>query len=448
MRGPAPGPGLAPAAKETPAAPPAPLPSAVESREDPAAAVRVTPVAPAVSIAALLSAPEASAQTPAHEPPLAAPARAEARAAQIDEGDAQAERLPTDRPAAPVAADPRPPEPRAANLPSRGGMALRRLPWLARIGADAMAALRLLAEALTLYRRAWRPFLLLVAILLLPVAATKSCMVAAITGSAAPNPLVQGSATTVDLSRVKQELARRVEASRAQGKVDKAALAELAALETVAAAEKAGAGAAAAKPSELAVIALWFAGVLLTGLLVFGLAVPLVYATLTVALVYQCAGAPLPSFLDVWVLLWRRRLHLVAALLPAAALVALGSALFLLPGLVVAALLLFVPVVVLFERVAGKAALLRSMALVRTDAVRVIVVTLAAAVLGVAAFGLAELATPESSRRIMVFLRLFLGDLLMIVGLPVPALAAARLYLDLRRREGVDAPALARAARR
>jgi hypothetical protein len=129
-------------------------------------------------------------------------------------------------------------------------------------------------------------------------------------------------------------------------------------------------------------------------------------------------------------------------------LVALGGALFLLPGLVVATLLLFVPVVVLFERFAGKAALLRSMALVRTDAVRVIVVMLAAAVLGAAASGLAELATPESSRRIMVFLRLFLGDLLMIVGLPVPALAAARLYLDLRSREGVDAPALARAARR
>jgi hypothetical protein len=422
-----------------PAAPPAPLPSVVESREDPAAAVRVTPIASAASIAARLSAPEV---------PLAAPARAEARAAQIDEGDAQAERLPTDRPAVPVAADPRSPEPRAANLPSRGGMALRRLPWLARIGADAVAALRLLAEAITLYRRGWRPFLLLVAILLLPVAATKSCMVAAITGSAAPNPLVQGSATTVDLSRVKQELARRVGASRAQGKVDKAALAELAALETVSAAEKAGAGTAAAKPSELAVIALWFAGVLLTGLLVFGLAVPLVYATLTFALVYQCAGAPLPSFLDVWILLWRRRLHLVAALLPAAALVALGGALFLLPGLVVAALLLFVPVVVLFERVAGKAALLRSMALVRTDAVRVIVVMLAAAVLGAAASGLAELATPDSSRRIMVFLRLFVGDLLLTVVLPVPALAAARLYVDLRSREGVDASALARAARR
>jgi hypothetical protein len=321
-------------------------------------------------------------------------------------------------------------------------MALLRLPWLARIGADAMAGLRLLAEAITLYRRGWRPLLLLVAILLLPVAAAKSCLVAAITGSAAPNP------TTVDFSRVKQELARRAEVGRAEGKIDKAALAELAALEKLSAAETAEAGPAVARPSGVAVRAHWLAGVLLTGLLVFGLAVPLVYATLTVALVYQRVGAPLPSFMTVGVLLWRRRLHFLAALLPAAALVALGSALLFLPGLVVAGLLLFVPVVVLFEKVAGKAALLRSMALVRTDVVRVIVIMLAAAVLGAAASGLAALATPEGSRRFMVFLRLFLGDLLMLVSLPVPALAAARLYLDLRGREGVDAPALARAARR
>jgi hypothetical protein len=105
-------------------------------------------------------------------------------------------------------------------------------------------------------------------------------------------------------------------------------------------------------------------------------------------------------------------------------------------------------VVVLFERAAGKAALLRSMALVRMDVVRVIVVALATAALSAAVFGLADLAMPESSRRIMVFLRVFLGDLLLIVSLPVPALAAARLYLDLRGREGVDAAALARAARR
>jgi hypothetical protein len=195
-------------------------------------------------------------------------------------------------------------------------------------------------------------------------------------------------------------------------------------------------------------VARWIASALLTGLLLFGLAVPLAYASLTVALVDQRAGSPLPSFMDVGVMLWNRRLRFVTALLPAAAIVAVGSALFLLPGVIAAGLLLFVPVVVLFERAAGKAALLRSTALVRTDAVRVIVVMLAAAVLGAAFSGLADLALPESNRRIMVFLRIFLGDLLLIATLPVPALAAARLYIDLRGREGVDEAALAKAARR
>jgi hypothetical protein len=327
-------------------------------------------------------------------------------------------------------------------------MALRQLPWWARIGADAMAGLRLLAEAGTLYLRAWRPLLLLVAILLLPVAAAKSCMVAAVTGSAVPSPLIDGSATTVDFSRVKQELARRIQASSVAGKVDKAALAELNALQAVSSAGAVGAGAAVEVPSGVAVVARWIAAALLTGLLVFGLAVPLAYATLTLALVDQCAGASLPSFMDVGVLLWRRRLRLVTALVPAAALVAVGSALFLLPGLIAAGLLIFVPVVVLFERTSGKAALVRSMVLVRTDVVRVIVVVLAAALLAAAFSGLADLATPESSRRIMVFLRTFLADLLIIASLPVPALAAARLYIDLRGRDGVDAAALAHAARR
>jgi hypothetical protein len=373
-----------------------------------------------------------------------------ATVAALDEGDTAVDPVPVDLPAvsSPVAASPRQPQPGTAALPGRGGMALRQLPWWARVSADALAALRLLAEAITIYRRNWSPLLLLVAILLLPVTAAKSCMVAAVMGSAAPSPLVDGSAATVDFSRAKQELVRRAEASRAQGKIDKAALAELAALETVSAASAVGAGAAVEVPSTVAVVARWLAAVLATGFLVFGLAVPLAHASLTVALVDQRVGASLPSFIDVGVLLWRRRLRFITALLPAAALVALGSALFFLPGLLVAVLFLFVPAVVLFERAAGKAALARSMALVRTDAVRVIVVALAAAVLGAAVFVLADLVMPESSRRIMVFLRIFLGDLLMVVGLPVPALAVARLYLDLRGREGVDADALARAARR
>jgi hypothetical protein len=105
-------------------------------------------------------------------------------------------------------------------------------------------------------------------------------------------------------------------------------------------------------------------------------------------------------------------------------------------------------VVVLFERATGKAAFVRSLALVRTDAARVIVVMLAAALLCAVAFGLPYLVMPDSSRRIIVFLHDFLGDLVMIVTLPVPALAAARLYIDLRGREGVNDAALAEAARR
>ena len=441
---------LAPAAEEAPAPLPVPQPSVVATREAPAAVVRVRRDAPITPFAAPLPPEEASVRPPAHKPPEAAPARSLAPVATLDEGDTEVNPLPVDLPAAPapVADNLRPPQPDAGILPSRGGMALRQLPWLARVGADAMAALRLLAATSGLYLRAWRPLLLLVAILLLPVTAVKSCMVAVVMGSAVPSPLVEGSATTVDFSRAKQELARRIQASRAQGKIDKAATAELAALEAVSAASAVGAETAVEMPSGAAVAARWLAAALLTGLLVFGLAVPLAYATLTVALLAQSAGAPLPSFMDVGVLLWRRRLRFITALLPAAVLVGVGSALFLLPGLVAAVLLLFVPVVVLFERASGKAALLRSMALVRMEAVRVIVIMLAATVLGAAFFGLADLAIPEGSRRIMVFLRVFLADLLLIVSLPVPALAVARLYVDLRGREGVDAAALARAARR
>ena len=451
MYGPTAAQSLAPAATQVSAPPPVSQPSAVEIRQEPESAPRVKmdePVTPLV----VWSSPEevgASARSSAHQPPRAVPASVVVPAARRDEGDTQVDPAPVDLPVVPlvslpVATNVREPQPAAASVPGRGGMARRQLPWLVRVWADTVAALNLLAEAATLYRRTWRPLLFLAAVVLLPTAAANSCMVAAVTGSAVPDPLRDVSTTTVDFSRVKQELVGRAESSRIAGKVDKGALAELAALESVAATSTD----AAEVPSQLALLARLLAAVLLTGFLVFGLAVPLAYATLTVALVDQRAGAPLPSFTDVGVLLWRRRLRFITAQLPAAALVALGSALFVGPGLVAAVLLLFVPVVVLFERATGKAALLRSVALVRTDWARVVVVALAATLLSVAAFTLADLVMPGSSRRIMVFLRVFLWDLLMIVTLPVPALAVARLYLDLRGREGVDVAALARAARR
>jgi hypothetical protein len=281
---------------------------------------------------------------------------------------------------------------------------------------------------------------------LLPVTAVKSCMVATIAGSGLADPMSEDSATTMDFARVKQELRRRIEASRAAGKLDKAAQAELTALESVAAEGKTTA--AAEPPSETAASARRVGAILLTGLLLIGLAVPLAHATMNLVAVNQAAGVPLPAFMDVCVLLWRRRLRFLTALLPAALLVAVGSALFVLPGLIAAALFLFAPAVVFFERATGKAALLRSMALVKTDAVRVVVVVLAACVLSAAAYTLADLVMPESGHRFLVFLRALVGDMLMVVGLPVPALTVARLYIDLRSCEGVDAAALAQAGRR
>ena len=328
----------------------------------------------------------------------------------------------------------------------RGGMALRRLPWLARALSDAESALQLLADAFSLYRRNFKSVALLACALLLPVTAVKSCMVATVAGSGLSHPLSEDSATTLDFARVKQELGHRIETSRAAGRLDKAAQAELAALESVAAVGETTV--AAEPPSETATSARRLGAILLTGLLLIGLAVPLAHATMNLVAVNQAAGVPLPAVMDVCVLLWRQRLRFLTALLPAALLVAVGSALFVLPGLIAAALFLFAPAVVFFERAMGKTALLRSMALVKTDAVRVVVVMLAACVLGAAAYTLADLVMPAGGLRFLVFGRALVGDLLMVLCLPVPALTVARLYIDLRSCEGVDAAELAQASRR
>ena len=205
--------------------------------------------------------------------------------------------------------------------------------------------------------------------------------------------------------------------------------------------------AAPATGSGIASSARWLGAILLTGFLLIGVAVPLAHATMVLVAVNQAAGSPPPALGDVGALLWRRRWFFLGASLPVALLVALGSVLFAVPGLIVSALFLFVPAVVLYERAAGWAALLRSLVLVKTDAVRVAVILLVACVVGAAAFSLADLVMPEGSRRILVFGRALVGDLLLILCLPLPALAAARLYIDLRQREGVDATTLAKDSR-
>jgi hypothetical protein len=331
------------------------------------------------------------------------------------------------------------PKPRMEPSPKRGGVALRRPSWLIRAMADGESAMRLLIDAAKFYGKHVHAFALMMAIVLLPMVATKSCLVAASTGS------VGTISTTVDLSHVKEDLTRQAQASKARGKVDKAALAELVALETVAA----NAGQPDADgPSDFVRTARWVGAALLTGVLMLGLAIPLGYGVVAMLLYEYTASARWPSVFEILNRLWRRRLPLGASLLPAALIMALGSALLMLPGLVAAALFLFVPAIVIFERSSGKEALARSLRMVRADGVRVLVIMLATFVVGAAAYLLAGQVMPESPRRIHVFLRLLLGDALMVSVFPVFALAVARLYLDQRTQEGETPAALAHASRR
>jgi hypothetical protein len=179
-----------------------------------------------------------------------------------------------------------------------------------------------------------------------------------------------------------------------------------------------------------------------------GLAIPLGYGAVAILLCEHTATARWLSLSEILNRLWRRRLPLGGSLLPAALIVAVGSALLMLPGLLAAALFLFVPAIAIFERSSGKAVLARSLQMVRADGVRVLVVLLATFVAGAAAYLLAGEVMPESPRRIHVFLRLLLGDALMVALFPVSALAVARLYLDLRAHEGETPAALAHASRR
>jgi hypothetical protein len=309
-----------------------------------------------------------------------------------------------------------------------------------RIVADGESALRLLIDAAKFYGKHLGAFASMMAILLLPMVTTKSCLVAASIGSAG------AITTTVDLSQVREDLTRKAQASKAQGKVDKAALAELAGLDTVAAANANQPIQEA--PSEFVRTARWVGAALLTGILMLGLAIPLGQGAVAMLLIEHTATARWLSLSEILNRLWRRRLSLMSSLLPAALITALGSALFMVPGLLAATLFLFVPAIVIFERSSGKVALGRSLGLVRSDGARVLVVMLATFVVGAAAYVLAGAVMPEGARRIHVFLRLLLGDALLVAVFPVPALAMARLYLDLRAREGETPAALAHASRR
>jgi hypothetical protein len=308
--------------------------------------------------------------------------------------------------------------------------------------ADARSVWALLGWALGTYLRKPKSFFLLAALLVLPAAVVQSCGLAGV-APVAPAKALDPSVGTVDFSKLKADLAARVRDSQLRGDIDKQAAAELAALAAMEAAHV-PTGHATVEGSSW----LWSAlGLLLQGLLMFGLAFPIAAGLLAVAAVDDIRGAKTPTFSELWpILLTRGELFLIT-LLPAAMVAALGYALLVLPGLCASVLFLFLPHVVLFEKKDGRVALSRSIELVRKDITRVVLTFLAFALAALATALVTRVVFSVSDSRAITFLRFLVGDVLVVAIFPVPALVLARLYLDSRSRAGATPERLAQAAR-
>lgn len=303
-------------------------------------------------------------------------------------------------------------------------------------------AFDLLRWALRTYLRRPRPWLSIAVVLVLPMGFVESLLLAAVARGPDPATLVVPGVATVDLSESKAALARRIQLSQANGKVDAQAAAALAALTTVE---------TAARPSssKIAADTSWrdYAARFVAGLLLFGIAVPLAFAAMAIAAADEQGGGATPAMSELGALLIARRETFLLSLVPAALLVAVGHALFVVPGLLLAALFLFVPHTVVFEKRRGRAALERSIELVRADGVRVALTFVTLALAGFLIAVIAGLLLPVFGNRATVFLNALASTLVFLIVLPVPALALARIYFDLRARAGGTAERLSRAAR-
>jgi hypothetical protein len=169
------------------------------------------------------------------------------------------------------------------------------------------------------------------------------------------------------------------------------------------------------------------AGWAITALILYGLALPLTHGALTIAVADRILGGT-ATWREHWMLLFRRLGLLLTAVLPAAALVMVGYFFLVLPGLLLSFFFVFVAPVVLIENVGGAAALRRSYSLVRADWLRTALLLLTFGVLNSLAHWLAALFVPRSA----VFFGSFLGDLILLLVMPVPIIASVLLYFDLR----------------
>jgi hypothetical protein len=204
-------------------------------------------------------------------------------------------------------------------------------------------------------------------------------------------------------------------------------------------------GAASAEASQeiqvmggLMVFLLGLLGWAVLAFVLYGLIVPLTNAALTIAVADRMLGGQ-RSWMDYWRMLLARLGKLLSAQVPAALLIFVGMFFFFIPGLLMAFFFSLVPTVVLVEGVGGMAALKRSFQLVKSDWVRVLLVFIVFGVINIVAHMVGGLLVPDR----FIFFDTLMGDLITLVLLPIPVLAAVLLYLDIRRKkENADRDAL------
>lgn len=284
----------------------------------------------------------------------------------------------------------------------------------------------LLGEAGRLYRAHARPMLLLCALLFVPMSLAKSCAMSALLG---PKVAAGSAAEVVGLARA-AEASRQALADAYARNADADTIARLQ-HENVKRLDELGGQATRMATAAPGPFTLWMLGLLagLVSALAFAIAVPVTAGALTVAVADRVGGGQ-AGWIESWMLLLGRLGGLLAAVVPAAGLIAIGLQVWVIPGLVVAFCFALVAQVAVIEGLGGAAALRRSVELVGADWLRVALLLGLFAGLIWAARRLADLVVPDRA----IFMTQLLGDLLTLALLPLPLIAGALLYFDVRRR--------------
>jgi hypothetical protein len=298
-------------------------------------------------------------------------------------------------------------------------------------GLPAKGVADILADAVRLYRAHAKALIVTCALLIVPASFIKSCALAMVLG-----PTAAAVAPAVDLEALSREAAasQRALADAYARHADTDTIARLQ-RENRELLESATARTLTAAQGAFGSLGLFLLGVLgmaITLFFLYAIIVPITNGALTIAVADRVLGGN-AGWREVWMLLFRRLDKLLSALIPAALLVALGLMLFVIPGIVLAFLFAFVSPVVLIEGLGGRAALRRSVELVRSDWLRVALVVVVFAVIQGVARILASALIPHSA----IFMDSLITDLVNLVLLPIPIIGAVLLYFDIRRnREG------------